>query len=315
MMAQTPAASATSNLERAAVQFPARASVVVMEEWPDREAILVPPLSGDPVALAVELHGSGLDPLRQYRMSGLADLLTAEDVAVLLPQAAMPFRLIPELASGFAWNVPGVPLPGAKVTGEADIDDIGYLIALVRTFRTKLHLVDAPLFLVGYSGGARLASDLIASGVVDWTAAGLVAGLRPARNARRRPPPTISFHGVEDSINPFAGGTGPRWDMGVEEACRLYALSQSGAVDEALQVPGADLRIYRSSDGKQALSTYTVKGAAHAWPGTRDEDHLKVFGPAGDGTDASALIADFFIERLTAGEAATRQTEHEGLAR
>jgi polyhydroxybutyrate depolymerase len=270
----------------------------VLEDWPRREALYFIPTSEHAIALAIELHGSGLDPLRQYQMSRLADRLTASGIAVLLPQAATPFQLMPEVGYGFAWNIPGVPLPSSTELSNAD--DIGYITQLVESFQQKLQLCDAPLFLSGYSGGARLASYMLASGHLKWTAAGLVAGLRPIEHGQRPPPPTISFHGVADTINPFEGGLGPRWDIGVEEAGDRFALAQGCTPDpQEFQLPGADVHIYRLPDGAAALSMYTVVGAAHAWPGTRDEDHLKIFGPAGDNLNASSLIEKFFVSRMT----------------
>lgn len=289
-----------------AATLPAHATTVALGEWPQREALYFAPHL-PPTALVIELHGSGLDPLRQYRMSRLADRLIPKGVAVLLPQAGAPFQLMPELPSGFAWNIPGVPLPGSRSPDGATADDASYIAALVRAFQLEPHLRDAPLFLAGYSGGARLASQLLTSGGLAWSGVGLVGGLRPPERGTRPPPPTVSLHGRADRINPYGGGDGPRWDIGVEEAGDRYAAAQ-GCAPQPLesQVGGAWRRIYRSPEGDEALVTYAVDGAAHAWPGTQDADHLAAFGPAGDGMDASRLIAEFFLSQVDAWSAAQR---------
>ena len=293
--------SMVPELGRTSEQLPARAQVVTLQGWRGREAVYVAPASGRARALAVELHGSGLDPLRQDAMSRLADRLGEQGVAVLLPQGGTPFQLRPDLDEGFAWQIPGAPLPGAAEVADADAGDVGYIADLVESFQAKLQLRDAPLFLVGYSGGARLASHLLGLERPTWSAAGLVAGLRPVRPGPRPPPPTVSFHGGADSINPFEGGLGARWDLGVEEAGRLYASAQGcapGALEH--QLPGARLQVHRTPDGRPALSMYAVAGGTHAWPGARDEAHLRAFGPGDDSLDASALIADLFVAQMDA---------------
>lgn len=289
---------------------PAPATTVALQDQPEREALLFLPASKRVAGLAVELHGSGLDPMRQYRTSRLADRLTGHEIAVLLPQAAISFQLRPQLSRGHAWNVPGTPLPGQAQAADADVDDIDHVTRIVRACRARLNLHDGPLFLVGYSGGARLASHLLVAGSVNWAAAGLVAGLRAVEPARVAPPPTISFHGLDDPINPFAGGAGPRWDESVEVTGRRYALSQGCAGSPRhLSTPNADIRVFSTSQGADMLTTYTVTGAAHAWPGTRDKAHLRAFGPAGDGVDTSALITDFLVCHMGVGVLPATQTQ------
>ena len=300
---------------QAGAAFPAHARFAAVEGWPGRDAIFFGP-PGRAIAIAVELHGSGFDPLRQYHLSRLADLLIAKQIAVLLPRAATPFQLMPELAGGFAWHLPGIPLPGAADCNDTDADDVCYIVQLVETVKRRLQLYDPALFLSGYSGGARFGSYLLTSGRLEWTAAGLVAGLRPTAHGQRRPPPTISFHGVADTINPYAGGTGPRWDIGVEEAARRYALAQGCLpVRHLCEVPGADVHIYRLPDGGDALLAYAVANSGHAWPGARDENHRQMFGSRGDSPNASALIADFFTLRMNARQAPTKRAENQGTAR
>ena len=247
--------------------------------------------------LAVELHGSGLDADRQYHLSGLAGRLLSREVAVLLPQGEIPFRLSPELAPGYAWNVPGSPLPGGCEPTAAD-DDVAWLDALVSTARRYLELGREPSFIAGYSGGARFASHHVAVGETSWAAAALVAGLR-IPPVGLVPPPTISFHGIDDRVNPFLGGDGKRWGMGVDEASDGYAARQ-GCRDRPVEdvIEGARRRIFRGPSGSNALVVYVVAGTAHAWPGSVDHDHLRHFGPAGSVLDASDLITSFFEDFL-----------------
>ena len=274
-----------------------------VESVADRRALLVTPASGRPRGLLVELHGSGLDIKRHRRMTGLAEMLVPQRLAVLLPQAARPFRSQPALEPGYAWNIPGAPLPGASEVDQFGADDIGWITSLVQSVQSDLDLAARPLFLTGYSGGARLASHLLVRAELDWSAAALVAGLRTVDNATCAPAPTISFHGVDDAINPYAGGLGPRWDLGVEAAGHRYALAQGCLPKfEERDISGARCRTYRTANGMPALTLYAVLNCAHAWPGCGDVRHLEAFGPGGSGIDASSVIAEFFTSHVAACE-------------
>jgi len=270
----------------------------------DRYSQLLIPETGPVRALAVELHGSGLDVQRQRSLSGLSDPLLRRGFAVLMPQGAIPFHMMPGLAPGFAWNIPGAPLPGRAQPEESAHDDLGWIEALVQDTRSNLGLAEAPLFLVGYSGGARLASHLLVKGRLRWTAAGLVGGLRAVEDGDHAPPPTLSFHGLDDRVNPYAGSGESRWSMGVEEAGDHYATAQAclpGYRDTS--VPGGHRRVYSTVDQRDVLTLLAVSGAAHAWPGSADPEHLRAFGPAGASVDASGMIAEFFVRHVDAEQA------------
>lgn len=251
----------------------------------------------------MELHGSGLDGQRQRSLSGLSDLLLLNGIAVLLPQGAIRLQLLPGSEPGFAWNVPDAALPGTAQLAPP-VDDFGWIEDVVSTTRSDLGLTGQPLFLAGYSGGARLASHLLVKGRLRWTAAGLVAGLRAVDDGDHAPPPTISFHGLADTVNPYSGGGDSRWDVSVETACDRYAAAYGELADYRDEaVSGGQRRVYSRPGQPDALITYALSGAAHAWPGSPDPQHLKMFGPGSDRVNASELIAAFFMQQSTGKQA------------
>ena len=264
---------------------------------PDRHALLVTAAAAPVRALAVELHGSGLDADRQQSISRLVDQLLPRGFAVLFPEAAIPFELWPGTA-GFAWNVPGSPLPGEVEPLITAVDDLRWVVDITKVAQCDLDLARAPLVLVGYSGGARLASHLLVAGSLPWTAAALVSGLRAVEGADHPPPPTIAFHGLEDQVNPYRGSSDRRWSMSVVDAADRYAAAQGCLPGFAeSRSPSGKLRVYSTGDGRLGLTLCSVLRAGHAWPGSTDAAHLAAFGPAGAGLDASSLIAIFFERR------------------
>ena len=280
-----------------------------------RSSLLHIPSSKTPRALVVELHGSGLDPSRHSAMSRLSKLMCPEDFAVLLPQGAVPFKLRDDIPIGFAWNIPGTPLPGQVNALTGGDNDVAWVQHLVEATIDALSLSSCPLFLTGYSGGARFASELMSKAVLPWTAAALVAGLRPVRNPRHAPPPTIAFHGLLDPINPYGGGVGTRWDIGVEQAALFYADAQGCATGyDETHVRGGRRRSYRKSDRSERLVLYSVEGGGHGWPGCCDPSHCAAFGPAGSDIDASELISGFFLSRSKKVSALSSERERKDMS-
>lgn len=265
----------------------------------DGRSILVGlPKSGVITGLSIELHGSGQDASRQCKMSGLADELARLGVMSLIPQAAHPFQLSQTIRAGFAWNVPGIALPGNAPPILVPIDDVGWISDVIARFRKSFSLASKPMFLCGYSGGARLGAHLL-EGDHKWTGAAFVSGMRLPNSRSCCPPPTISFHGTDDHINPFAGNAGHRWDMGVRETAENYAKLQncSSSVAQTEPPDRRVLNFYRE-DGSLQLSSHELIGANHAWPGSKDVEHLVDFGPLNTEVDATRLIVEFFEGRI-----------------
>jgi polyhydroxybutyrate depolymerase len=273
------------------------------------------PADGRARALVVELHGSGLDPERQLRASKLCDILWREKCALLLPQAKSAFQLANVYPPGFAWNIPGVPLPGETRAFKECPDDIAAINAMVSAAQEAFGLVGLPLFVVGYSGGARLASYLICQKGMPWSAAGLVAGIRSPTPVHRKPPPIIAIHGTADPINPYNGGPEIRWDVGVEEAAQRVASAQ-GCIGLPTKISGdvSSQTIYRRQTGKIGVLLMTLSGAGHAWPGSVDPEHCRAFGPCRPEVDASEVIWSFFATHLLQGEAEVTDDEFSSMS-
>lgn len=259
-----------------------------------RPFLFLHPANRQAAGLVVELHGSGLDPQRQVSASGLAQHLHAEGYALLVPRALMEFQLEPAVAPGFAWNVPGSPLPSESEPRDNGPDDIGDIASMVGSVLDELGQPDLPLYLVGYSGGGRLASEMMSSKLMAWRAAAIVAGLRLPKRMDRVPPPVLSFHGIADRLNPFYGSSEARWDLGVEEAARRVAASQGCTELTREAMPDGYALEFRSPTGRLGVRQVCIEAASHAWPGSSDRSHRELFGPCAERVDASRQIVSFF---------------------
>ncbi|TPG34953.1 hypothetical protein EAH80_09060 [Mycobacterium hodleri] len=256
-------------------------------------------LSRDPGAIAcrrviISLHGSGFTSRTHDAMVD-AEGLARDGALVLTPQASIPFRYSAAFPEGFGWNVPGSPLPRQTVVLDGP-DDVGFITTLLDM--TRVRHPDLPVHLLGYSGGARLASHVLAADRTP-TSAGLVAGalFPPACVSSRAA--VLAIHGKQDDVNPYYGAAGAdrvRWPTGILRTMQSWA-SRSGAGDtrSARELePGVVEQRFDSTDTRYGtVRLISVDGVGHTWPGTSDPLCLREFGPAGTWS-ATTHLGRFF---------------------
>jgi polyhydroxybutyrate depolymerase len=264
-----------------------------------RSYLLVVPEAGDgPVPLIVDLHGSGLDPYDQLRVSG-SHRFAARGAVVLAPSGAIPYRLMDGWPEGRAWNVPGTLLPGQQELPDMP-DDVGFIAGLIEMLTSGgagpgVRIDPQAVHLMGYSGGARLACQ-VAAAVSHLASLGCVAGVRPPSGISSSSIAVLAIHSRDDPRNPYDGGAGPRWDVSVEDAVAGWA-RVSGCLprprSRTCKADVVELRYDPDGQGGPPVRLVTVPGVGHTWPGSRDASHLSRFGPSGT-FDATAHLWRFF---------------------
>jgi polyhydroxybutyrate depolymerase len=156
-----------------------------------RDEISVAQRRAQPRPLVVQLHGRGIDALRFDWWTGLSGLADAADFVLAMPQAV-----------GEMWN-------DGRYAARAEIDDVGFLAAMIEDAGARTPIDRGRVYLVGMSNGSTMAGrfacerpEMIAGiGQVAGTAGEAVARTRPAV-----PVPVVSFHGSADRTAPYAGG-------------------------------------------------------------------------------------------------------------
>lgn len=264
---------------------------VVDQDGNERTCLTIGSPSLQPQRVIISLHGSGFDA-RSHDLLTDSDQNVRSGAVVLIPQAAIPFRLFPADPEGFAWNVPGTPLPGESCA-RAKPDDVAFILDVVE-FASRRH-PGLPIHLMGYSGGARLGSHIAGASTAVKSAA-LVAGVRfPSPPAHQ--PSVLAIHGKLDAINPYDGSQNERWGMSVRAAVAAWAHNADcqgspqtknlsvGVLEERFLHPGGDL----------LLRLVSLDAVGHAWPGTTDRSNVANFGNPGYWL-ASPYIAQFFSE-------------------
>ena len=246
------------------------------------------------VPAIIDLHGSGSSPEEHIAVTA-ARSTAATGAIVVVPQAGIPFRLLADWPSGWAWNVPGSPLPG-ETTARDEPDDVAFIGALITRLVHKHGVAARRIHLRGFSGGARLGSHLMSAIPERLTSVCCVAGVRFVPTSGK-PPPLLAIHGALDATNPYAGGSGPRWSESVEAAVDQWAAASGCAPtpqNRAISDTVREAR-YTNAEGFAAVRLITIADAEHSWPGTTHSDHIAQFGAAGS-FDASQAHWDFIQE-------------------
>jgi polyhydroxybutyrate depolymerase len=244
-------------------------------------------------ALVLDLHGSRSTARQQEVFSRMDTTADAHTFIVVYPQGGIP------AASGFEWNVPGQPLLGGGAVPAGAPDDVAFLEQLVaqleRAYCVDRALVDA----TGFSGGARMASQLGCDAASLFAAVAPVSGLRfPSPCASTRPVPVVSFHGTADPVDPYNGNGQAYWTYSVPTAASRWGTHNGCAATPTSTVVsgGVVLTAYGSCHGGAAVELYTIPGEGHEWPGGPKEPRraTRLLGPQSTAISANEVMWSFF---------------------
>jgi polyhydroxybutyrate depolymerase len=245
------------------------------------------------VPLVLNLHGSGSTAAEQEVFSGMDATAEADTYIVAYPQGLIAS------GTGFDWNVPDEPLVGGSTVPAGAANDVSFLTHLV-PFLEEHYCIDARrVYATGFSGGARMASQLGCDASTTFAAVAPVSGLRlPSPCPSSRPVPVIAFHGTADPVDPYDGHGEAYWTYSVPVAADRWAAHDGCSATPTTSQPatGATLTSYGKCRDGAAVELYTLAGEGHEWPGgpPLPRKITKVLGPQSDAVDADTTMWAFF---------------------
>ena len=215
--------------------------------------------------LVLDLHGSGGTSAGQARTSGFETLAAREGILVASLQA-----------DGGRWNVPIMDGRG---------DDVAYVSDVIDHVAARVCTDLARVYATGFSGGARMASLLACRLNTRIAAIAPMAGLRWPGPCQGRPVPVLTFHGLADTQNPYAGkaeGRGAEWLESVPDALAGWARHNGCDLDVMMDDPPGPLSTmrYGGCDNGAEVRLIRIDGLGHSW--ARQE------------IDATAVMWQFF---------------------
>lgn len=218
----------------------------------EREYRLFVPDSYDGEArlpLMLNLHGTGNDAAQQAEDSGMESLAREEGFIVIGLQ-------------GFqnSWNV--------LMNDPNAVDDVQYTSDVLSDALQKVCVDERKVYATGFSGGARMSSRLACNLSERIAAIAPVSGIRWTAPCNGRAVPVVTFHGLADPQNTYAGmARADEWVESVEDALAGWA-NHNGCDEARNETPEVNLvSVYsygNCADGADVV-LYRIAGLGHTW--------------------------------------------------
>lgn len=259
----------------------------------------VPPRfpGGHPAGLLLVLHGGGGSGAQIERHTGFSALADREGFVAVYPDAL-----------DRNWNdgraVAAIPAQ------QANVDDVGFLSALLGGLIREFAVDPRRVYVAGASNGAFM-SQRLAAEVSDKVAAiaPVIGGMAlPVRDrfAPRMPVSVLLINGTDDPLVPYRGGPVARTrgeTIGAPEIITLWTTHNkcSGDPETVLLAdtdPTDGTRVRRTTyarcAGGSVVTLYTIDGGGHTWPGGVQYLPRAVIGRTSRDIEATPLIWQFF---------------------
>ncbi len=234
--------------------------------------------SNKSVPLILDIHGSGGNGRHQMNMTGWGNAADRYGFLVVAPQGYV------KSLDGYAWVTPRNQTSSNPDNSlKADVDDIQYLKDLIYLLSASGCVNNNKIYLSGFSGGARLASQYVCQATEKIAGLIAVAGLRagvPIKVSESLFEPDINgcqprqyfsilaYANLDDTVNPYAGGGASYWGYGTEKAIlRWLQLLGCNAVASAelISAKQTDRTFGGCINGVQVRSIVGSFGG-HVWP-------------------------------------------------
>jgi len=256
-----------------------------------RKYLVYVPESYDPASpapLVISIHGFVQWPAHQQSMTGWNQLADEAGFLVVYPRGTgFPLR----------WNSRPDPENPGLMEGE-----IQFFSDLIDQLENTYNIDPRRIYANGMSNGGGM-SDLLACELSDRVAAiGGVAGayLYPREDCHPdRPVPVIAFHGLDDQVVPYWGGSSSRDDQFVFSPVEDWAASW--AAENACAMSPSETKVsenitrldYSDCEENVRVIFYRVQGAGHTWPGG-EKLPVWIAGVTNQEISSSALMWEFF---------------------
>jgi polyhydroxybutyrate depolymerase len=274
--------------------------------WADRERtyFFYEPAGRDPkvrLPLVVLLHGAGgtgRAAFDAYHFQAAAD---REQMFVVAPDGvpARPAFPANALTNPRLWNDGS----GRGAIGRLNVDDVGFLRALVDELVRRHSIDEQRVYCTGFSNGAGMAFRLAAEAADRFAAvAPLASHCWIQAPQPSRPIATLYLIGDADPLNPLAGGAvkmpwgGVQTKPPIRESLERWAGALHCGTEPQVEIQPSGLRVERfpPERGDVEFVAYFVPRLGHTWPGGKRTLPEAIVGAYKSELDATSMICDFF---------------------
>lgn len=246
-----------------------------------------------PVPLLLNLHGYGSINWQQDFYGDFKPIADTANFIIATPNGT------PDTTGSLYWNVGFFP---------SQINDVGFLSALIDTLSASYNIDQSRLYSAGMSNGGFMGYTL-ACNTNRFAAIASVTGsmTTPTFNNcnPQKPTPVIEIHGTADPTVPY---NGTALFSPIEEVVNFWvqynncnptpqitALPDTNTGDSAT----AEQYLYSGGDNGTSVEFYKVINGAHTWPGAP----INFGGPTCMDFSASVAIWHFFNQNINTSTA------------
>jgi polyhydroxybutyrate depolymerase len=198
--------------------------------------------------LVFNLHGTGGDAAGQAGDSGM-ELLAQEK----------GFIVVGLQGHENGWNV--------LMTDPNGVDDVQYTSDVLGDALQRVCVDERKVYATGFSGGARMSSRLACNLSARIAAIAPVSGIRWTAPCNGRAVPVVTFHGLADPQNTYAGMAREDWVESVEHALEGWAIHNGcdAARNETAEVNGVSVYSYGDCADGADVVLHRIAGLGHTW--------------------------------------------------
>ena len=204
------------------------------------------------VALILNFHGYGSNSGQEENLSDMSAKTDREGFIVVYPDGI-----------NNAWY----DGPGAE--GKADQQFIRDLIAVLES---QYSINPKRIYATGISNGGGMANRL------GCDMADVIAAIAPVAGAYNfwqnchpeRPVPVLAFHGLNDNVVPYAGGTPKAAVPPIEEWAAAWADRNGCSPTPTVNTPTSTVTLHTWPNCREnaEVSLYSLADHGHSWPGS-----------------------------------------------
>ncbi len=248
---------------------------------------------GQPTPVVLDFHGLGSTGIQQVALTDYEALAKSEGFIVVHPTGLnIPGR-------GASWELNQTDIP--------DRDDLAYASELI-DLMTEEYCGDANrIYSTGMSNGGFFTSRLVCELADRIAAASSIAGVSHFEGCEpSRDVPFLAFHGTNDKVVPFSGGTSTLgegvdgfFDQVMPEEFAEFAADAGCSPEPDVEIISDEVSRfdYVDCDGDTPMSFYEIAGGGHTWPGSPIGPLLTAFlGKTTEDVNATKLSWKFFSE-------------------
>lgn len=253
----------------------------------------------EPIPLVLSLHGGGANSGQVCTLpGGVQELAEPEGFLVVCPDAVEE-----------NWN-DGRGNDQYRSQAE-DLDDVGFLLALLDRLAAEYHLDPERIYIVGASNGGMMTLRMACEAGGTFAAAAVVIASIPAELecSPQKPIPILFINGTEDPLMPFEGGQVHfyRRELGevlstAETVAFWVGANGCDPTPQSELLPDLDpedgtrikLDAYSGCADGVRVRLYTVEGGGHTWPGGSQYVPETIIGRVSHDLKANEAIWEFF---------------------